>query len=318
MIVEIHHRTAYLYSERVFLEPQTIRLRPRNDAAQKLHSFALSVEPAFAGMSENLESEGSVSTFVWFDRLTHSLEFESHAVVETCCSNPFNFVLSVPSELPIKYPSDIQPLLEPYRGTHAPNGKHPASPLLTLVQNLSEEADDEIIPFLTTLNRWIAANIKHVPRATGELFSPDHTLTMGFGAHHDLAHLFVALCRLKRIAARFVGGYVVSTSGETPHHWRTWAEVYLPGGGWRGFDPASGLMTADRHIPVTHSYVFHLTTPLTGVFRGTARSDMRHSVEILSYPSLQAYHEVRTATMPQPSTASSIPLEPTAANAEYV
>ncbi|HEV2448249.1 MAG TPA: transglutaminase-like domain-containing protein, partial [Candidatus Sulfopaludibacter sp.] len=123
-------------------------------------------------------------------------------------------------------------------------------------------------------------NFRHVVREDGPPLPPDVTLREGAASCRDLAVLFCAACRAHRLAARFVSGYERAAAFEEQSEMHAWAEVYLPGGGWRGYDPSRGLAVSTGHIAVAAAADPQLAAPIIGAYRGSARSTMEHSIHM--------------------------------------
>jgi len=119
--------------------------------------------------------------------------------------------------------------------------------------------------------------------------SPADTLASRTGACRDTAMLYVAACRSLGLAARFVSGYSMHHPEEvSEHELHAWAEVYLPGAGWRGYDPSLGLAVADGHVVLTAAPDHHLAAAVSGSYRGTGvGSSMRYAVEVRTAPTLE-------------------------------
>jgi transglutaminase-like putative cysteine protease len=142
-------------------------------------------------------------------------------------------------------------------------------------QQVAQKADWNTLRFLGELNRNLFEGTNHVVRQTGAPLGPAETLTSRKGSCRDTAVLFCATCRAMGIAARFVSGYELGSAmqqGSGDLH--AWAEVYLQGGGWRGYDPSRGLAVADGHIPIAAASDASLAAPVTGTFRGQAQTTM--------------------------------------------
>ncbi|TAE31542.1 MAG: transglutaminase family protein [Candidatus Kapaibacterium sp.] len=285
MFFRISHRTRYTYTDRVFLEAQTLRLVPRTDAAQRCHSFSLELAPHFAGMAHIHDLDGNPAVQVWFDRLCDYFEVTTHAVVETFCTNPFNFLLTVSEELPFEYPAEMQTFLQPFL---AQKSLH--SDVAAFSKRIAEESNEEIMPFLSNLTIWIFNNVEQIVRNEGNAYESHITLRSCLGSCRDTAVLFMDACRARGLAARFVSGYVLYTgTAETERHLHAWAEVYLPGAGWRAYDPSRGLAVAEAHIALASGYTPSLASPVSGVYRSNnARSELSFFITLEEFPTLEA------------------------------
>ncbi|HZZ27154.1 MAG TPA: transglutaminase family protein [Pirellulales bacterium] len=269
MLFHIKHITRYTYSRMVFCEPLIIRLRPREDILQRLMRYQLTVDPQPAGITEYLDVDGNIATQCWFSSPTCALSLGVNSVVETTCINPFNFLLDGAAvELPVKYRPDICPVLTPYRITDTSNG----SAVTALVDSILAETNRQTIPFLTALACWISTNCQKTIRLEGDAFPAETTLQSRQGTCRDLAVLFGECCRAAGLAARFVSGYQSQLEDDGDRYLHAWSEVYLPGAGWRGFDPGQGVAVADRHVAVAAGLNPLAAAPTIGSFRGTDAS----------------------------------------------
>jgi transglutaminase-like putative cysteine protease len=266
MLFHIKHTTRYHYSKAVFCEPFTIRLRPREDGSQRLIRYHLSVDPDPAGMSEYLDVEGNTATQCWFNGPTCALLVTMNSVVETTRSNPFDYLLeSSAVELPVRYRPEIQAALAPYQASN-----QPAAGLVTEFANeILAGAKRQTIVFLTTLSGWIAGGFHREIRPEGEPHPAEATLAKRSGSCRDLAVLFIEACRAVGLAARFVSGYQAALDDDDDRHLHAWAEVFLPGAGWRGFDPGQGMAVADQHVAIASGLTALAAAPSIGTFRGT-------------------------------------------------
>ncbi len=262
------HTTRFRYSEPVFLEPHAVRLRPRSDSAQRLVRYRLEIEPEPAVLSETSDAEGNSLTHASFSGATDALRVRSEFEVETLRGNPFDYIVldGAAKHLPMTYPDDLCNLLAPSLACSSAARE----PLRDLVGSVVDQTDGQTLPFLTALNEKIFDSHTVTMRRHGDPLAPEETLRRKHAACRDLAVLFMECCRLAGIASRFVSGYRETGADPDTHHMHAWAEVYLPGGGWRGYDPTQGLAVADRHVAVAASASPHLAAPLHGTYRGAA------------------------------------------------
>jgi len=278
MLYKIEHVTQYSFSKEVFLEPHTIRLRPRSDSAQTVQKFEINVNPEPKGRT-NLVDIGGDSMSLWFEELTDSLTIISRSEVETHRSNPFDFLLSSDRVhlLPMEYRGPDESVLEPYRMPSSDFGDK----FEGFVAKILLESENSTLNFLSVLTSYINQNLEHEVREEGLSHEPGETLSQMKGSCRDFVVLFVELCRSMGIASRFVSGYTVGDPENNENYLHAWAEVYLPGGGWRGYDPTLGLAVADRHVALTSGATPMQAAPVTGSFRGTgAEARMEHQITI--------------------------------------
>ena len=265
------HTTRFRYSEPVYLEPHAIRMRPRSDPWQRLTSFRIEIEPEPVLLSEAVDAEGNDIAQAWFSDLTQELAIRIAFEVETLREDPFDYMVvgDGAMRLPAKYPGDLQQSLAGALARCEP-GSDAAS---GFVRPIVERTRGRTLQFLACLNEAIYRNYKTVVRVHGGPLPPSKTLKARRVACRDLAVLFVECCRAVGIAARFVSGYTEHSARTDVNHMHAWAEVFLPGGGWRGYDPSQGLAVSDRHIAVAASIDPRLAAPTTGTYRGAASTE---------------------------------------------
>ena len=266
MYFEIKHKTSYNYSRPVFLEPHTLQLRPRCDGLQNLTQFDWKVEPRPAGVSEGIDLDGNVTAHVWFEGLTEILVIESRAKVFTRYRNPFNYILAERADrLPISYMDPIQAFVAPYAMPQS------ASHFVEqFSRHIANQTEWKTLRFLTALNREIHECCRQIGREQGEAQPAEETLLHKRGSSRDLAVLFMEACRYVGIAARFVSGYHENGGEADKRYLHSWGEIYLPGVGWRGYDPSQGLAVTDRHVALAAAGIPLLAAPVVGTFRGNA------------------------------------------------
>jgi len=282
MLYTISHQVSYTYSAPVFLEPHIFRLRPRCDAAQHVINFTMTVDPRPAGRHDFLDPEGNGATCLWFEEKTDALTVSTAFTVQTFFANPFSYLVTDNSffQLPVRYDEQDAESLAPFLGVIDPG---PAVELFA--SSLRDEVQGKTIDFLSRLCTKIYENIEVEIRHTGQPYPPSVTIATRKGACRDLAVLFVAACRQVGIAARFVSGYQEGDEDTKHPHLHAWAEVYIPGGGWRGYDPTHGLAVSDRHIVLAASCEPEGAAPLKGSFRGTdVATDMRYIISLAKTP----------------------------------
>jgi transglutaminase-like putative cysteine protease len=278
MLYKIEHITRYSFSKEVFLEPHTIRLHPRSDSAQTLKKFEININPEPAGRT-NLVDIGGDSSSLWFDGLTDSLTIVATSEVETHRSNPFDYILATERahRLPMEYRGSDESVLEPYRAPSSEFGDK----FEGLVAKILLESENSTLNFLSLLNSYISVNFEHEIRDEGLAYEPEETLSRMKGSCRDFVVLFAEVCRSMGIASRFVSGYTAGDPENDENYLHAWAEVYLPGGGWRGYDPTLGLAVADQHIALTSGATPLQASPVTGSFRGTgATAEIEYELTI--------------------------------------
>ena len=279
MRFEVSHLTRYSYDRTVLLEPLIVRLRPRSDIFQHLVSFDLTVDPQPEGMSEMVDAEGNALSQVWFLGGASMLALRTTFAVDTLRTNPFDYIVLDPDSLrvPMSYdPADRRALahyLDP-----------PADPeVQAFAKEILAGNAGGATSFLGELCQRISSMTQEV-RPTGDPMPAGQTLAQRRGACRDMAVLFIEACRAVGIAARFVTGYEMSDPAANERDLHAWAEVYINGAGWRGYDPSQGLAVADRHVAVAAAAGPAEAAPTYGTFRGTNAASTMETVINVKVP----------------------------------
>jgi transglutaminase-like putative cysteine protease len=284
MRYRIQHLTRYTYQQPVVLRHHALRLRPRSDSAQQVKQFHLDVSPTPLRQAAISELEGNDTLGVWFSPTpTPELMIKSTAEVETLRQNPFDFLTEPWAvSFPIEYPTSVAALVHPY--LHHPLYPVAAPSVVELVHDLAYQVDGNVGFFLTQLTQRIYETCQYTVRPTGLPFPPGITWIKKLGSCRDFAVLFMEACRVVGLAARFVSGYEEGDSTIQERDLHAWAEVYIPGGGWRGFDPTHGLAVADRHVALVASAFPPLAAPVSGSTQEGSRIESSLTTEVRVEP----------------------------------
>ena len=280
MFYSLFHQTRYTFSQPVFLEPHLLHYCPRSDSSQKLLAHEMMIDPEPAGFSDITDVEGNTARWIWFNGTTRYLDIRVVSKVRTFRKNPFDYILTSPSfqSYPFHYPGELLPSLSACLAQQNPSGGDAVRNLTSL---LLEECNGDIFGLLNGLNNYLYENWQVVIREEGSPLSPTATLQQKEVSCRDLALLFIAVCRTAGIASRFTSGYQEGDPDTANRQLHAWSEVYIPGGGWRGYDPTHGLVVTDRHVALASSYLPQNASPCIGTFRGTgAMVSMMFSIEI--------------------------------------
>ncbi|RUV23099.1 transglutaminase family protein [Mesorhizobium sp. M7A.F.Ca.MR.245.00.0.0] len=272
ILAAVYHLTHYKYDRPVVLGPQIIRLQPAPHSRTKVLSHSLKVEPANHFVNLQQDPYGNfLARFVFPEPVTE-LKIEVDLVADMTVYNPFDFFVEPSAEaFPFEYPEEIRDDLAIYRTPE------PAGPLLSALLNTIDRSAPNTVNFLVDLNARLQREIAYIVRMETGVFSPEETLAAKKGSCRDSSWLLVQILRNLGIAARFVSGYLVQLKPDlialdgppgtatdfTDLH--AWCEVYLPGAGWIGFDPTSGLLTGESHVPLAATPHFRNAAPISGL-----------------------------------------------------
>src|ERR1700690_1394453 len=259
--VALNHRTQYRYDKAVSVGPQVIRLRPAPHCRTPILSYSLDVTPTGHLLNWQFDLHNNHLARLLFPDKINEFIVEVDLVAELLPLNPFDFFLEPGVEdYPFEYSAELAKDLEPYRWVDP--GVDPCGPLLQAFLGKLSREKRGTISFLVDLNRQVRSEIEYVTRLDPGVQTCEQTLEKGTGSCRDSAWLLVQILRHVGIAARFVSGYLIQLSAdqraaENPSARQTdsadfhaWAEAFLPGAGWIGMDPTSGLFAGEGHIPL--------------------------------------------------------------------
>jgi transglutaminase-like putative cysteine protease len=275
MNIRLYHRTEYFFSDPVFLEPHTLKFKARQNPGHVLQSYNLTINPAPSGRYEFLDESGNFSEMVWFNNLNTRLILEAESSIKIGNRNPFNYLI-YPfkySQMPVKYSSTSG--LDKYIKT-IDNQINTYNYLKQLIKNNRGNTMD----FLLMVTGILHTDFEKTVRHNGPPHTPDVTLKRKKGSCRDLAVLEMEMLRKSGFATRFVSGYKFNEENDEDPELHAWVEVYIPGPGWIGLDPSTGLMAGNDHIPVSSSFLPVNTLPVSGTFRGKAESEMKTKILI--------------------------------------
>ncbi len=269
--VALNHVTHYRYDRPVKLSPQAVRLRPAPHSRTRILSYSLRVTPADHFINWQQDPQANYLARLVFEKPTRELRVEVDLVAEMSVHNPFDFFLEPHAgEYPFCYTAEERVELVPYLIKRAA-----APEFADYLAGISREKL-RTIDFLVGLNQRLQKDISYLIRMEPGVQSPELTLTRGEGSCRDTAWLLVQLLRHLGLAARFVSGYLIQLTPDvksldgpsgasqdfTDLH--AWCEVYLPGAGWIGLDPTSGLLAGEGHIPLACSPEPSSAAPISG------------------------------------------------------
>lgn len=267
----VYHLTHYKYDRPVVLQPQIIRLQPAPHSRTKVLSHSLRVSPDKHFVNLQQDPYGNhLARFVFPEPVTE-LKIEVDLIADMTVYNPFDFFVEEAAETwPFDYPEDLREDLVIYRRAE------PAGPLLEKFLAGFDRTPRNTVNFVTELNRHVQQEIGYIIRMEPGVMAPEETLGRAQGSCRDSSWLLVQALRHLGFAARFVSGYLIQLKPDlvsldgpsgtsvdfTDLH--AWAEVYLPGAGWIGLDPTSGLLTGESHVPLAATPHYRNAAPISG------------------------------------------------------
>jgi uncharacterized protein (DUF2126 family)/transglutaminase-like putative cysteine protease len=284
--VALNHRTQYRYEKAVSVGPQVVRLRPAPHGRTPILSYSLSVSPAGTLVNWTLDPYNNHLARVLFTERTSEFVVNVDLVAELAPFNPFDFLLEPGSEdYPFTYSPELARDLECYRLAED------AGPLLRSFLSGVSRDKRGTISFMVDVNRRVRDEIEYVTRLDPGVQTCEQTLETRKGSCRDSAWLLVQVFRHLGIAARFVSGYLIQLAPDeaAPESacglqsdsaaFHAWVEAFLPGAGWIGMDPTSGLFAGEGHIPLVCTPSVSKAAPIEGTVE-LARVDLDYSMSI--------------------------------------
>ncbi|MEC3860727.1 transglutaminase family protein [Mesobacterium sp. TK19101] len=283
----IHHLTHYQYDRPVTLDPQIIRLRPAPHSRTRVISHSLKVSPGGHFVNHQQDPYGNwLARFVFPEPVTE-LKIEVDLVADMTVYNPFDFFVEESAEKwPFDYPAELRDDLVIYRTPEA------EGPLLAqFIGQIPFDATNTV-DFLVALNQRVSNTVDYTIRMEPGVQTPEETLTVKRGSCRDSSWLLVQVLRHLGFAARFVSGYLIQLKPDvksldgpsgtevdfTDLH--AWVEVYLPGAGWIGLDPTSGLLTGESHIPLAATPHYRNAAPITGGYSSAGAPEVNFAFDM--------------------------------------
>lgn len=274
--VALHHKTSYQFDRLVSLSPHEVRLKPAAHSRTPILSYSLTVTPKDHFVNWQQDPYGNyIARFVFPEQVT-ALEFTVDLVADMTVINPFDFFVEEDAEhYPFSYTDQLKHELSAYLKPD------PTGPLLKVWLERIEESllkqEMSTANFLVAVNQQLQQDIGYLVRMEPGIQTPEETLTKQTGSCRDSAWLLVQIFRHLGLASRFVSGYLIQLKADiealdgpsgtkvdfTDLH--AWTEVFVPGAGWIGLDPTSGLMAGEGHIPLACTALPSSAAPVTGL-----------------------------------------------------
>ncbi|MFK3780202.1 DUF2126 domain-containing protein [Agrobacterium sp. NPDC089420] len=284
----IYHLTHYKYDNPVRLGPQIIRLKPASHSRTRVISHSLKVSPSNHFVNLQQDPYGNyLARFVFPEPVTE-LKIEVDLVADMTVYNPFDFfVEEEATKWPFDYPRDLRDDLSIYMQPE------PTGPLLAaFMATVDRTPGQPTVDMVVGLNARLQQEIGYVIRMEPGVQAPEETLASGKGSCRDTSWLLVQVLRHLGLAARFVSGYLIQLTPDlkaldgpsgtevdfTDLH--AWAEVYMPGAGWVGLDPTSGLLTGESHIPLAATPHYRNAAPISGGYYGQANTEFAFDMQV--------------------------------------
>jgi transglutaminase-like putative cysteine protease len=263
----ILHRTYYNFTAEVWLEPHALRLRPREGHELRIESSSLKITPP-ATLRWHSDVEGNSVAIATFDAPASQLLVESEVIIQQFNEAPLDFLMAdYAIHYPFAYTPEDSVVLSPYMNQPEPTDRGLLTEWVARLWQPGERI--QTYALLHRLGIHINQALSYRVREEPGVQSAEQTLACGTGSCRDFANLFMAAARRLGLAARFVSGYLHAPPSSADFGaTHAWAEVYLPGAGWKGFDPTSGEIAGTSHIAVAVARLPELVPPISGSFVG--------------------------------------------------
>ena len=283
----LSHVTHYRYERPVELGMQTIRLRPAPHSRSELQSYSLKISPAKHFINWQQDPFGNFLARIVFPDKVKDFKITIDLVTDIRVFNPFDFFLETEAQhFPFTYSPDLREQLGPYLEV-----KETPPELLKWLGKINRDKTG-LVDFLVALNQRLSQDLRYLVRLEPGVQSCEETLRLGSGSCRDMAWLLCQILRHLGLASRFASGYLIQLAADTKSldgpsgtevdftDLHAWTEVYLPGAGWIGLDPTSGLFTGEGHIPLCCTPSPLSAAPVSGTLEAGVSSTLEHEMTV--------------------------------------
>lgn len=275
--LKIVHRTFYNFTGTVQLAPHRLLLRPREGHQLHIESSTLETSPVATlhWLRDAYDNSVAIATFT---ATATQLAILSEIIVQHYDESPLDFVVTEYAvNFPFAYDTDALAILQPYLLQPTPSDSGALRVWLERFWRPGEAI--QTYALLERLCVGINQTLTYKMREEPGVQTAHETLWRGTGSCRDFANLFMAAARLLGLAARFVSGYLhAPTSGWNFGATHAWTEVYLPGAGWKGFDPTIGEIVGSKHIAVAVARSAESVSPVAGSYFGAPGASLHVGV----------------------------------------
>lgn len=281
--LKIFHRTQYSFSTAVQLGPHHLMVRPREGHELHIESSFLDISPA-ASIRWHRDVDDNSVAIASFEEVASDLVITSEVICQHYDSEPLNFIVADDAvNYPFTYGNDESVVLAPYMVCVEPVGGGELGTWLASFWQSGETV--QTYTLLERLCTGIHRNMAYRKREQPGVQSAAQTLSQAMGSCRDFANLFIEATRMLGIASRFVSGYLYNPPSDSDYGTtHAWAEVFLPGAGWKGFDPTIGTVAGNDHITVAVARRPDSIPPVSGTYLGNAESKLEVEVRVTDIP----------------------------------